>query len=65
MEEAISRFMDGMEAQERGGFNDLHGLLGRLPVAAESVEHNFLFFVDTTTWKIIFPQFSRRTHHLP
>ena len=32
MEEAISRFMDGMEAQERGGFNDLHGLLGRLPV---------------------------------
>ena len=32
MEEAISRFMDGMEAQERCGFNDLHGLLGRLPV---------------------------------
>ena len=32
MEEAISRFMDGMEAQEHGGFNDLHGLLGRLPV---------------------------------
>ncbi len=32
MEEAISLFMDGMEAQERGGFNDLHCLLGRLPV---------------------------------
>jgi hypothetical protein len=32
MEEAISRFMDGMEAQEQGGFNDLHGLLRRLPV---------------------------------
>ena len=32
MEDAISRFMDGLEAQERGGFNDLHGLLGRLPV---------------------------------
>ena len=32
MEEAISRFMDGLEAQERCGFNDLHGLLGRLPV---------------------------------
>ncbi len=31
MEEAISRFMDGMEAQERCGFNDLHCLpvLGR------------------------------------
>jgi hypothetical protein len=28
MEEAISWLMDGMEAQERGGFNNLHGLLG-------------------------------------
>ena len=32
MEEAIGKFMDGMEAQERCGFNDLHWLLGRLPV---------------------------------
>ena len=32
MEEAISQFMDGMEAQECCGFKDLHGLLGRLPV---------------------------------
>jgi hypothetical protein len=32
MEEAISRFMDGMEAQERCGFNDLQCLLGRLQV---------------------------------
>ncbi len=32
MEEAISWFMDGLEAQERGDFNDLHSLLGRLPV---------------------------------
>jgi hypothetical protein len=32
MEEAISNFMDGMEAQERGGFKDLHRFLGRLPV---------------------------------
>ncbi len=32
MEVAISRFMDGMEAQERCGFNNLHCLLGRLPV---------------------------------
>ena len=28
MEEAISQFMDGMEAQECCGFKDLHGLLG-------------------------------------
>ena len=32
MEEAISRFMNGMEAQECSGFKDLHSLLGRLPV---------------------------------
>ncbi len=34
MEEAINRFMDGTLAQERDGpgCNDLHGLLGRLPV---------------------------------
>jgi hypothetical protein len=46
MEEAISRFMDGMEAQERGGFNDLHGLLGRLPVPtvkpSQAMSHDFL-----------------------
>ncbi len=32
MEEAIGLFMDGLEAQEHSGFNDLHSLLGRLPV---------------------------------
>jgi hypothetical protein len=32
MKEGISRFMDGMEAQELCGFNDLHCLLGRLQV---------------------------------
>ena len=32
MEEAIGWFMDGLKAQEHGGFNDLHSLLGRLPV---------------------------------
>jgi hypothetical protein len=32
MEEAIGKFMDGMEAQERGGFKELHRLLARLPV---------------------------------
>jgi hypothetical protein len=32
VEEAISKFMDGMEAQEHSGFKDLHRFLGRLPV---------------------------------
>ncbi len=43
MEEAINLFMDGMEAQERGGFNDLHCLLGGLPVptskASQALTH--------------------------
>jgi hypothetical protein len=43
MEEAISLFMDGMEAQEHGDFNDLHCLLGRLPVptakASQGMSH--------------------------
>ncbi len=43
MEEAITRFMHDMEAQERGGFKDLHGLLGRLPVptakASQAMTH--------------------------
>ncbi len=43
MEEAINKFMDGMEAQERGGFRDLHRFLGRLPVptakASQAMTH--------------------------
>jgi hypothetical protein len=35
--------MDGLEAQERCGFNDLHWLLGRLPVptvkASQAMTH--------------------------
>jgi hypothetical protein len=31
MEEAITKFLDGMEGQERSGFKDLHRFLGRLP----------------------------------
>ena len=30
-EEAITKFLDGMEGQERSGFKDLHRFLGRLP----------------------------------
>jgi hypothetical protein len=43
MEEAISLFMDGMEAQEPNGFIELHSLLGRLPVptakASQAMTH--------------------------
>ena len=43
MEEAIGKFMDGMEAQERDGFKDLHQFVGRLPVptvnASQAMSH--------------------------
>ncbi len=43
MEEAIGKFMDGMEAQERVGFKELHSLLARLPVptvkASQAMTH--------------------------
>jgi hypothetical protein len=32
MEEAITKFLDGMEGQERSGFKDLHRFLGRVPL---------------------------------
>ena len=35
MEEAISKFMEGMEQQEHTGFNALHKLLQGLPVPVQ------------------------------
>ncbi len=32
MEEAITKFLDGMEGQEHSGFKDLHRFLGSLPL---------------------------------
>ncbi len=32
MEEAINKFVDGLESQERSGFDDIHGLIKHLPV---------------------------------
>ena len=43
MEEAIGKFMDGMEAHESDGFKDLHRFVGRLPVptvnASQAMSH--------------------------
>jgi hypothetical protein len=33
-EEAINKFLDGIEDEERSGFKDIHRLLGRLPLPA-------------------------------
>ena len=39
----VTKFMDGMEAQERCGFKELHSLLARLPVptvkASQAMTH--------------------------
>ena len=32
MEEAINKFVDGLESQERSGFDDIHWLIKHLPV---------------------------------
>jgi hypothetical protein len=45
MGEAISKFLDGMEGQERSGFKDLHRFPGRLPCpdvekVARSMSHS-------------------------
>ena len=32
MEEAIGKFLDGLEGQERGGFEEMHSFLATLPV---------------------------------
>ena len=52
MEEAISKFVEGLESQERSGFGDIHRLLQGLPVPvtkairlmthAEAIEARFL-----------------------
>jgi hypothetical protein len=52
MEEAIDKSMEGVEGQERAGFNQIHRLLQRLPVQvqmdirrmthAEAIEADFL-----------------------
>ena len=52
MEEAIGRFVDGLESQERSGFGDIHRLIERLPVPvtktirlmthAQAIEAQFL-----------------------
>jgi hypothetical protein len=34
MEEAIGKFMDGMEGHERSGFQEMHRFLAKLPVPA-------------------------------
>jgi hypothetical protein len=35
MEEAIGKFMEGMEGQERAGFSQIHSLFQRLPVPVQ------------------------------
>jgi hypothetical protein len=37
MEEAIGRFMEGLEGQERAGFSQIHSLLQRLPVPEQNL----------------------------
>ncbi len=52
MEEAISGFMDGIEAQESGGFKDVNGLLGHILICTGT----YLvctFSYQVRTWSIL------------
>jgi hypothetical protein len=39
MEEAITKFLDGMKGQERSGFKGLHRFLGCLPLLVAKGDH--------------------------
>jgi hypothetical protein len=62
MEEAITKFLDGMEGQERGGFKDLHRFIGRLPLKgdqsmlhSEALEGGFIPSMDAEEQKRFTP----------
>jgi hypothetical protein len=62
MEEAITKFWDGMEGQESSGFKDLHRFLGSLPLPVakgdcgmqhpEALEGGFIPKMDEEEQKI-------------
>ncbi len=41
MEEAIGKFVSGLELQEQSGSNELHSLLSKLPVPEANWDRNF------------------------
>jgi hypothetical protein len=43
MEEAISKFMEGMEQQEHAGYNALHKLLQGLPVPVQKKASSMVY----------------------
>jgi hypothetical protein len=43
MEEAITKFLDGIEGQERSGFKDLRRFLGRLPLPVAKEDRVMLY----------------------
>ncbi len=65
MEEAIGKFLDGQEGQERRGFEEMHRFLAALPMPtpkesremtqSESLEGRFLPNLDEEQWKRFTP----------
>ena len=65
MEGAIGKFLDGLEGQERQGFEEMHRLLSTLPVPtpqeskgmthAEALEGKFLPYLDEEQMKRLTP----------
>ncbi len=47
MEETISKFMEGLEGQERAGFSQIHRLIQRLPVPVQKDTRSMIIVVAT------------------
>ncbi len=47
MEEAINKFVDGLESQERCGFDDIHRLIKHLPVPVTKSPLSPFFWLET------------------
>jgi hypothetical protein len=47
MEEAISKFMEGLEGQKRAGFSQIHRLIQRLPVPVQKDTRSMIIVVAT------------------
>ena len=74
MEGAIGKFLDGLEGQERQGFEEMHRFLSTLPVPkqqdsigmthAEALDGKFLPDLDEQQRKRFTLSVSVRTHHV-
>jgi hypothetical protein len=52
MEEAIGKFVEGLEGQERAGFSQIHSLLQCLPVSVQKERGLYLDLSDAVLCRV-------------